>query len=130
MQDYLPENGLGNLIALPWQGQAMKRGNSLFVDEHWQLLKDQYKALTQVQKLSVQKVEDCIKEWCPDNNPYGQLQADEDEPKERYLFSDKQIFHYSDASDKIRIILENGLYICKKGSKPRLQNALRRLAAY
>lgn len=33
MQDYLSDNGLGNLIALPWQGQAMKKGNSLFVDE-------------------------------------------------------------------------------------------------
>ena len=111
MQDYLPENGLGNLIALPWQGQAMKRGNSLFVDVYWKPLQDQYKALTQVHKLSLQKVEDCIKEWCPDNNPYGQLQEDEDEPKERELFSDRQIFHYSDVSDKIRIILENGLYI-------------------
>ncbi|MCQ2176181.1 MAG: DEAD/DEAH box helicase family protein [Bacteroidales bacterium] len=131
MQDYLSENGLGNLIALPWQGQAMKKGNSLFVDEHWQPLKDQYKALTQVHKLSLQRVEACIKEWCPDNNPYGQLQEDDgNEPKERELFSDRQIFHYSDASDKIRIILENGLYICKKGLKPRLQNALRRLAAY
>lgn len=130
MQDYLPENGLGNLIALPWQGQAMKRGNSLFVDEHWQPLKDQYKALTQVHKLSLQKVEDYIKEWCPDNNPYGQLQEDGEEPKERELFSDRRIFHYSDASDKVRIILENGLYISKKGLQPRFQNALRRLAAY
>ena len=26
MQDSLSDNGLGNLIALPWQGQAMKKG--------------------------------------------------------------------------------------------------------
>ena len=63
MQDYLSENGLGNLIALPWQGQAMKNGNSLFVDEQWIPLKDQYMALSQVHKLSLQRVEACIKEW-------------------------------------------------------------------
>ena len=78
MQDYLSENGLGNLIALPWQGQAMKKGNSLFVDEQWIPLKDQYTALSQVHKLSLQRVEACIKEWCPDNNPYGKLQEDAD----------------------------------------------------
>ena len=62
MQDSLSDNCLGNLIALPWQGQAMKKGNSLFVDEYWQPLKDQYKALVEVRKLSLQKVEACIKE--------------------------------------------------------------------
>lgn len=32
-QDTLPKGGFGNLIALPFQGQAQKNGNSLFVDE-------------------------------------------------------------------------------------------------
>lgn len=131
MQDYLSDNGLGNLIALPWQGQAMKKGNTLFVDERWKPLRDQYKALTQVQKLSLQRVDDCIKEWCPDNNPYGQLQEDvEEEQKERELFSNKKGFCPSDSSGKLQIIIGNGLYINKKGLKPRLQNAMRRLAAY
>ena len=131
MQDYLSDNGLGNLIALPWQGQAMKKGNSLFVDEQWIPLKDQYMALSQVHKLSLQRVEACIKEWCPDNNPYGKLQEDAyEEPKERELFSERKDFHSSDASGKVQIIQENGLYISKKGLKPRLQNAIRRLAAY
>ena len=40
-QDHLPINtitgklGLGNLVALPLQGQALKYGNSAFVDENW-----------------------------------------------------------------------------------------------
>ena len=65
MQDSLADNGLGNLIALPWQGQAMKNGNSLFVDENWHPLKDQYKALLEVRKLSLQRVEACIKSGKP-----------------------------------------------------------------
>ena len=31
-QDTLPEGGLGNLIALPLQGQALQKGNSAFID--------------------------------------------------------------------------------------------------
>ena len=34
-QDVLPEGGLGNVIALPLQGMALKKGNSAFVDENW-----------------------------------------------------------------------------------------------
>ena len=41
-QDYLPEGGLGNLVALPLQGQARKLGNSVFVDEDFVVFKDQW----------------------------------------------------------------------------------------
>lgn len=34
-QDTVPKGGFGNLIALPFQGQAQKSGNSLFVDEQF-----------------------------------------------------------------------------------------------
>ena len=79
----------------------------------------------------MQRVEACIKEWSPDNNPYGQLQEDDDEePKERELFSERKSFCPSDSNGKVRITFENGLCINKTGLKPRLQNAIRRLAAY
>lgn len=111
--------------------KARMFGNTLFVDEHWRPLKDQYKALTDVKKLSLQKVDACIKEWCPDENPFGQLQEDiDEEPKDRELFSDKKYFHLSDSLGKIQIIIENGIYVSKKFLKPRLQNAMRRLSAY
>lgn len=32
-QDFMPEGGFGNLVALPLQGQARKNGNSVFVDD-------------------------------------------------------------------------------------------------
>ena len=35
MQDHFPQGGVGNLIALPLQGQTLKEGNSAFIDEHW-----------------------------------------------------------------------------------------------
>lgn len=42
IQDSLPQGGLGNLIALPLQGQALKEGNSAFVDENWNAYPEQW----------------------------------------------------------------------------------------
>jgi hypothetical protein len=44
-QDALPEGGLGNVIALPLQGAALKNGNSAFVDENWNAYEDQLNVL-------------------------------------------------------------------------------------
>ena len=45
-QDTLPNGGFGNLIALPLQGQARKKGNSLFVDEMFRPFPDQWAYLS------------------------------------------------------------------------------------
>lgn len=50
--DHLPDGGLGNLIALPLQGMALRQGNSAFVDEHFIPYKDQFEALFNTKKLS------------------------------------------------------------------------------
>ena len=47
-QDVLSK--LGNLVALPLQGQALKQGNSAFVDEAWNAYPDQWKKLRSVNK--------------------------------------------------------------------------------
>lgn len=39
-------SSIGNLIALPLQGQALKNGNSAFVDENWNAYPDQWDALS------------------------------------------------------------------------------------
>lgn len=63
MQDHLSPGGIGNLIALPLQGQALKEENSAFVDENWNAYPDQWKTLLSKQKLPKEFVEDKIKEW-------------------------------------------------------------------
>ena len=40
-QDSMPKGGLGNLIALPLQGRALKDGNSAFIDENWNAYSNQ-----------------------------------------------------------------------------------------
>ena len=51
-QDSLPEGGLGNLVALPLQGMARRKGNSVFVDEDFNAYADQWEMLSQIHKLS------------------------------------------------------------------------------
>ena len=51
-QDTLPEGGLGNLVALPLQGIARRKGNSVFVDEDFNAYADQWEMLSQIHKLS------------------------------------------------------------------------------
>lgn len=46
---------LGNLIALPLQGQALKNGNSAFVDENWNAYPDQFGKLFSTKRLSAKK---------------------------------------------------------------------------
>ena len=54
----LPEGGLGNLVALPLQGNARKNGNSVFVNEYFEPFPDQWEYLLNVGKLSASALED------------------------------------------------------------------------
>lgn len=138
MQDFLPEGKLGNLIALPLQGQALRKGNSAFVDERWALYNDQWAKLFGTKRLSEKELDDFIKAWCPDNDTMGMFQSDKvDEPEEESLLlfgksprPTPYNFKSSDAISPVQIILADGIYIDKRNLKPRLQNAVRRLAAY
>lgn len=59
-QDYLPEGGFGNLVALPLQGKARKNGNSVFVDENFTPFEDQWAYLLSVQKISESFIDEVL----------------------------------------------------------------------
>lgn len=55
---------IGNLIALPLQGQALKNGNSAFVGENWNAHPNQWEILLhQTEKLGIEDVEGYTKKW-------------------------------------------------------------------
>ena len=56
-------NSLGNLIALPLQGQALRRGNTAFVDESWNAYPDQLEILDQTPGLSFNQVQQLTSKW-------------------------------------------------------------------
>ena len=56
-QDRMPEGGFGNLVALPLQGQARKRRNSVFVDDDFLAYKDQWAFLYNINRVKDTEVD-------------------------------------------------------------------------
>lgn len=127
-QDCLVDGELGNLIALPLQGMALREGNSAFIDENWNVYPDQWKALISTSKISEKEMENLLHQWNTiesenDSNPF--TVSDGTKPWER-----KSAFNRADVTGQLNITLSNMIYIESANIKPRLQNQLRRMAAF
>lgn len=135
-QDHMPEGGLGNLIALPLQGQALKSGNSAFIDENWNAYPDQWKVLKSTSKISKAFIDEKINEWSADGL-LGMLAEDmsgtvekSDNGISKPWEKKKKNFELTDVDGTLDITLANQIYIDTGNVKPRLQNQIRRLAAF
>ena len=51
-QDYIDDSQIGNLIALPLNGESGKKGTTLFVDKDLNVYEDQYGKLIEIKKIS------------------------------------------------------------------------------
>ena len=60
-QDFLPKGGFGNLIALPMQKLPREQGNSMFVDENFEVIKETTEFLETVQLLTESDVSAFLK---------------------------------------------------------------------
>ena len=113
-QDSMPKGGLGNLIALPLQGQALKDGNSAFIDENWNAYSNQWNILWSKPRLSQSFIEEKIKEW------HGNL---DDKP-----WDSVKEFEKNEVDGKMHIILSNGIYVDTSNLSVSIQNKIRKLA--
>ena len=127
-QDTLPNGGFGNLIALPLQGQARKKDNSLFVDETFQPYLDQWEYLSTMRKLSADAVDVQIR-MHSHGDALGNLCLAESasQPWEKQR---KIILSALDFYGVQHIVRANMLYIPANGFAPRVRNQLLRLAAF
>lgn len=127
-QDTLPNGGFGNLIALPLQGQARKKGNSLFVDEAFHPYTDQWAYLSAMQKLSADVVDVIIKAHSH-GDALGNLCGVEptSKPWEKQR---KVVLSALDFYGVQHIVRANMIYIPANGFAPRVRNQLLRLAAF
>lgn len=124
-QDTLPEGGLGNLVALPLQGMARRSGNSVFVDENFQIYPDQWLYLRGIQKMSeaaidaiIQKHDSSLGEFAKscESKPW-------DVPK-------AEGFGKSDFPLSITLTRANMLYIPLVGLAAKVVNLFKRMAAF
>lgn len=131
-QDKMPLGGLGNLIALPLQGQALKKGNSAFIDEFWHVCPDQWELLRNVRRISRHFVEEKLREWQLNSEPLGMLSvADEQgEEKPRPWEKRRSSFSRDHINGSMRITLANQIYVETANLKPALRNMLRRMGAF
>lgn len=124
-QDHLSDDGLGNLIALPLQGQALKKQNSVFIDENWNIYPDQWKCLQNVKKLPLKFVEEKLKLW--KDKELSMVDYDYSISKP---WIKETLFHKEDVDNKVIIQFANMVYIDTRNLKPRIQNQIRRLATF
>ncbi len=123
-------SGIGNLIALPLQGQALKKGNSAFVDENWNAYPKQWDTLlNKTEKLDIEDIEKYMAKWQAElSESRGLLvNTDNNRPKP---WKKKCEFVKADVVGKLHMVLSNGVYIDTLNLMPRIQNQIRSLAAF
>lgn len=125
-QDFMPTGGFGNLVALPLQGRARKDGNSVFVDEDFIPLTDQWEYLQRMTKMTAAEVEKLVSRY--DREPLGELsKSSESAPWERPL---PKPMSTADFPKHITIVRSSGIYIPTKELPAKAINHLKRLAAF
>lgn len=122
---------IGNLIALPLQGQALKNGNSAFVDKNWNAYPDQWDILlNHTKKLSIEDIEKCMTKWQIELAEKAGMQVPLDDRNRPRPWKKKDGFVKSDVVGKMHIVLGDGIYVDTLNLLPRLQNQVRSMAAF
>lgn len=124
-------SSIGNLIALPLQGQALKNGNSAFVDKNWNAYPDQWDLLLEhTEKLSKEDVEKYMAKWQAELAREKGLLVSSISQNRPKPWKKKEGFVKSDVVGKMHIVLGDGVYIDTLNLMPNLQNQIRSMAAF
>ncbi|MBQ5360171.1 MAG: DEAD/DEAH box helicase family protein, partial [Lachnospiraceae bacterium] len=126
-QDALPKGGLGNVIALPLQGLALKSGNSAFVDENWNAYEDQLKALGGTRRLTGKEIEDYINRWYGGESPAAEKTCAEPEVEP---WNKDRAFRREDAEGTVEIVISDRIYVDASHMSNRLRRQIRQMAAF
>jgi len=125
-QDFLPNGGYGNLIALPLQTEPRKYENTIFIDidRNFLPIKGQFTLLKNTKKLSEEEVFTKIKILSNNTIDIGHENNDM-----KSSVNDKLKNNVSFPSS-INIILDNMVYIDKANLNASAKNVFRRLAMF
>lgn len=138
-QDTMPAKGYGNLIALPLQKEALRNGNSAFLDAEFRPYVDQWALLQSAQKVSRSILDRLVSDAARQNAIIPIVRPSEDEnassnldpwalPPSGGKLDDTNLSAPLPA--KIAITLGNLLYIDKSCLSPSHINRICRIAAF
>lgn len=125
-QDQIPKGGFGNLVALPLQGQARKKLNSVFVDDEFLAYQDQWSFLNSLDKINETFVDNLLQLHI--HKEFGVLTtSSEKKPWETppAVQIDKRDFYTA-----ITITKADKLYIPLNSVSAKVVNYLKRIAAF
>ena len=107
-QDTMPKGGFGNLIALPFQGNSSKNGNTVFVDKYFEPQKNQLEILANIKRLKSDDVYKFVDKFKEDDYKEPEIEeiADDDIPKKDNI---KDIVF----TNNVECIFDNQIYIKK-----------------
>ncbi len=135
-QDTMPKGGLGNLIALPLQFGPRQKGNSVFIDEQFVPIAEQWEFLSSVTRVSAEGLKTILSEIPMRGSAIG-LPFPEDDEKAKTPWAlppSRKTEHPAlsglSVPKTLSIVLSDQIYIAKDGLPPALRNELLRLAAF
>ena len=125
-QDTMPKGGFGNLIALPFQGESSKKGNTVFVNKYFETEKNQINILKNLKRMKSNEVNDFIDKYKED---------DFEEPNTEEVLNDDEIPKKENIREiifknNVECIFENQIYVKKLKLLPNEVTYLKRLASF
>ena len=130
-QDTLPKGGFGNLIALPLQKMLRENNCTVFVDEAFHPIPDQWAFLASMRMMAVGDIEPTILRAMGDVHPLDVNFIDDEDYREPWKRRQPQSTKLSgDLPEQLTITLGNLVYFEKSQLPSPLANRLIRLAAF
>lgn len=132
LQDSVAEGDLGSLIALPLQGEAVRRGNSVFVDDRFETLPDQCAFLSTLPKASADAIAELANGFGKDpvGLPEGTCRRIAPPKLEASVDQRPSDHDLQEIPSVARVTLADGVRIDCDGLPLRIVNRLRNLAAF
>jgi superfamily II DNA or RNA helicase len=129
-QDTLPAGGFGNLIALPFQAEPRGRGCTVFVDDEWRPIDDQWAYLESLEPMAPVAVSAGLTSLRAEGPDIDALLLTDEEVATPWVRPkiDRRIT--GPAPDRLVVTCAQQLYVAKNGLSPRWIHRLVRLATF
>ena len=133
-QDTLPKGGFGNLIALPLQRTPRDHGRSVFVDDDFQAVADQWRFLASAKRMSAAEVEGALALAVRSGDALGARMVVPDDEEAPWTLppSGRRLEEriVGPFPESVEVVQANLVYVAKRGLPQAMLDRIIRLAAF